>query len=177
MLIGDSIRLSYQKHVKQLLDGKAEVVGPDDNCRFAKYTLWNMSIYLEEKPDIIHWNNGLWDAYYQEHIDGIFTAKFEYLNDIKRILMQMKQTDAIIIWASTTPMRKTCTVLNNHDVDAFNADVKEMMDAHGVRVNDLNGLLRHDIDALTVDDGYHLNEKGIALCAQKIADVVLEVLD
>lgn len=39
LLIGDSIQQLYLPHVIQKLDGIAEVWGPEDNCRFAKYTL------------------------------------------------------------------------------------------------------------------------------------------
>ena len=46
MLLGDSIRLSYQPAVQQKLAGAAEVWGPADNCRFAKYTLWETAAWL-----------------------------------------------------------------------------------------------------------------------------------
>ena len=39
LLLGDSIRLSYQPRAGQLLAGRTEVVGPADNCRFALYSL------------------------------------------------------------------------------------------------------------------------------------------
>ena len=28
------------------MEGKAEVFGPEENGRFAKYTLWNINLYL-----------------------------------------------------------------------------------------------------------------------------------
>ncbi len=39
LLLGDSIRMSYQPLVAEILTGRAEVVGPADNCQFALYTL------------------------------------------------------------------------------------------------------------------------------------------
>ena len=46
LLIGDSIRFGappdspgYGVYVKKLLEGIADVYAPDDNCRFAQYTL------------------------------------------------------------------------------------------------------------------------------------------
>ena len=39
LLLGDSIRMSYQPYVACLLDGKAEVIGPTDNCQYSLYTL------------------------------------------------------------------------------------------------------------------------------------------
>lgn len=41
LLLGDSIRMGYDDYVKELLDGKCEVIyDHDDNGRFAAYTLW-----------------------------------------------------------------------------------------------------------------------------------------
>ena len=39
VLIGDSIRMGYDKYVKEALDGVADVYYPGENCRFAQYTL------------------------------------------------------------------------------------------------------------------------------------------
>ena len=72
-LIGDSIRFGappsspgYGIYVKEKLAGKAEVMYPDENCRFAQYTLrylheWAKDIDRENVA-VVHWNNGLWDA-------------------------------------------------------------------------------------------------------------------
>ena len=37
LLIGDSIRMGYDKSVKLSLEGKANVIFPTDNCRFASF--------------------------------------------------------------------------------------------------------------------------------------------
>ena len=39
LLLGDSIRMSYQPLVAEILAGKAEVVGPADNCQYSLFTL------------------------------------------------------------------------------------------------------------------------------------------
>ena len=64
MLLGDSIRMSYQPLVARLLAGRAEVLGPADNCQYSLYTLSSLARWANElgKPDIVHWNNGLHDA-------------------------------------------------------------------------------------------------------------------
>ncbi|MCK5129382.1 MAG: SGNH/GDSL hydrolase family protein [Clostridiales bacterium] len=177
LLIGDSIRLSYQESVKKKLEGKAEVFGPEENCRFAKYTLWNVKPYLEGKPDIVHWNNGIWDAYHEDSFGGIFTPQDEYLHDITRVLMYLKTTGATIIWASTTAVTEECSLLYNNEIDVRNQAVAQMMKSHGVRVNDLNAVVKKDIDNFTAPDGFHLSEAGIRACAQQVSDVLMEYLD
>jgi len=65
-LLGDSIRwIGYGTKVPELLGNEYEVFQPDDNCRFSKYTLRGVMVEWAEGiegSDIIHWNNGLWDA-------------------------------------------------------------------------------------------------------------------
>ena len=52
-LIGDSIRFGapgsdgYGMHVKEKLQGKANVYAPNENCRFAQYTLRYLPIFLK----------------------------------------------------------------------------------------------------------------------------------
>jgi hypothetical protein len=48
LLIGDSIRLGYQQFVQEGLRDRAEVVGPEDNGRFSKYTLWGINLWIKE---------------------------------------------------------------------------------------------------------------------------------
>ena len=68
LLLGDSIRMGYCGHVKELMQGKAEVFYPTDNGRFLQYTLrelqdWKANLRLDGNDvDVVHWNNGLWDV-------------------------------------------------------------------------------------------------------------------
>ena len=49
LLIGDSIRMGYDKSVKKTLEGKANVIFPDENCRFASYVLRYFHEYLKDE--------------------------------------------------------------------------------------------------------------------------------
>ena len=66
LLIGDSIRMGYDKSVKKTLEGKANVIFPEENCRFASNVLRYFHEYLKdikgEDIDVVHWNAGLWDC-------------------------------------------------------------------------------------------------------------------
>ena len=61
-LIGDSIRFGapgsegYGIFVKQKLEGMAEVYAPDENCRFAQYTLR----YLHGSAPKLHPQHAVW---------------------------------------------------------------------------------------------------------------------
>ena len=63
-LLGDSIRMiGYGLEVPSLLGENFEVYQPNDNCRFAKYTLRGLFDWESDMmgSKIVHWNNGLWD--------------------------------------------------------------------------------------------------------------------
>lgn len=62
-LLGDSIRCGYCGFVKDILNGRANVFYPEDNCRFAQYTMRELQRWVADYPeiDVVHWNNGLWD--------------------------------------------------------------------------------------------------------------------
>ena len=96
LLLGDSIRINYQDLVKEKLEGRAEVVSPESNCAFAKYTLCCLGGWLRElgNPDIVHWNNGIWDACIRFEEDGPFTPIDEYLDTLRRILRELRKTGA-----------------------------------------------------------------------------------
>lgn len=66
LLLGDSIRMGYDEFVREKLDGVAEVYFPEENGMFAQYTFrmlenWQSELRLDD-ADVVHWNNGLWDA-------------------------------------------------------------------------------------------------------------------
>ena len=57
--------MGYDSFVQDKLAGKMNVYFPDDNGRFAQYTLralhdWKGRLSLPE-IQVVHWNNGLWD--------------------------------------------------------------------------------------------------------------------
>ena len=178
LLLGDSIRLGYQTLVGEKLGGRAEVVGPEDNCRFTKYTLWYVNHWVNElgKPDIIHWNNGLWDVYrHNDHV-GIFTPLEEYLCELKRILAELRKTDAKIIWASTTPVSLNHQYCRNSDIDLYNKAAEKLMNTENIEINDLNSRVKEKLQLFICEDYIHLSDQGKESCAEAVAAVMNKYL-
>lgn len=171
MLLGDSIRMSYQAGVQQKLAGAADVWGPAENCRFAKYTLWGVPEWLAQcgTPDVIHWNNGIWDVYHLQPGAAVFTPLDEYRTYLERILADLRKTGARILWASTTPVTSECPCCSNEEIDRYNAEAARLMAREKVAIHDLNGLLRSDLARFLAPDHVHLSEAGIAACADAVA--------
>ncbi|MCR5484925.1 MAG: SGNH/GDSL hydrolase family protein [Clostridiales bacterium] len=179
LLIGDSIRLSYDHRVRELLKDEAEVWGPDDNCRFTKYTLWEINGWIGHfgKPDIIHWNNGIWDTFkIADDIDP-FTPLDEYLYNLEKIYGIMKRSGAKILFALTTPVRRQLLSDNIEKIRRYNEAASGLMKKLGVPVNDLYSLISSDIDGYIGDDCLHLNEKGVEAAARQTADFIRGYLD
>ena len=132
LLLGDSIRVGYCNFVKEMLVGKANVFFPDDNCRFAQYTLRELQRWTAECPeiDLVHWNNGLWDSAHLSITGGDdgeaagatmkpahVTADYRYDEEaitppeiyeymLNRVAIRIKQLcpKAEIVFATTTPV-------------------------------------------------------------------------
>ena len=172
-LLGDSIRQQYGPKVKEILGDEYELWWPEDNCRFAKYTLrglfdWAVNM---EGSDIVHWNNGLWDLC-NLFGDGTFTTEEEYVSNILRIADILKKKYNVVIFATTTPVSAANVFNNNSDADRFNSLVVPLLKERGVIINDLNSLLRLDPERYICNDTIHLSEEAIDICAMQVADYI-----
>ena len=173
-LLGDSISLlGYGQRCAELLSDEYETFLPDDNGRFAKYTL--RMVLFEWKPmlegaDVIHWNNGLWDVC--DLGDGPFTPIDEYVQTLLRIEAVLHKYSKNVIFATSTPAKPP---MWGHDMDraiAYNEAAVKALTARGVVINDLFSLVASDIDGNICEDLLHLSDKGIELCAKQTADII-----
>jgi len=182
LLIGDSIRMNYQAKTAELFEGKANVYGPADNCRNTHWTLMNIEKWLKElpKPDIIQWNNGCWDITRFDTTENKPLTSLEvYVENTLRICRILKRTGAVLIFALSTPYHPVKQVKNktNEDVWAYNKAVREALEKEGVIINDLNTPVWADYDKYICDDGCHLSDEGIELCAKQNYDLMLPLVE
>lgn len=76
--------IGYGNKVEEILRAEeCDVWQPQDNCRFAKYTLRMLFDFQDEikGADVVHWNNGLWDMC-DLFGDGAFTTIEEYVSNM-----------------------------------------------------------------------------------------------
>lgn len=177
-LLGDSIRQQYAPRVRDRLGDSFEVWQPDDNCRFAQYTLRGLFDWAQnmEGSEIVHWNNGHWDVC-RLFGDGTFTPEEDYIKLILRIADILKSKSSTVIFATTTPVRDANVYNRNEDIDRFNKRVTEALRERGVLINDLNGLLRSDVEKYICEDNIHLSEDGIALCTGQVVKTILDTAE
>jgi lysophospholipase L1-like esterase len=177
LLLGDSIRLNYAPYVYRNLNEKAEILTPEDNGRFAKYTLHELPGWLKTfgTPHVIHFNNGLWDLH---HFNGqeALTPLADYVADLERIVVLLKSTGAKLIFATCTPVRKENTEWFNEEIIQYNAAAVALMQKHGVEINDLHALLFGQEDTYIADDLIHLNRFGIKKAGEQVIKTLEEWL-
>lgn len=182
MLIGDSVRMFYREEVKKALGQDYCIYGPDENCRFAAYTLNSLRHWLPQfpAPDIIHWNNGLWDMAILYKEDGCFTPLEVYVDNMKKILRELKKTGAKIIFATTTPVHDEKVNIpgpmppahSNEDIIRYNKAIIEAFSDEDIIINDLFGAVYNNRAEYISDDMIHPNESGVAVLAKAVADAI-----
>ena len=177
-LLGDSIRMiGYGLEVPALLGEDFEVFQPDDNCRFAKYTLRGLFDWDNDMAGskIVHWNNGLWDIC-NLFGDGLFTSEGEYVENMLRIADILLSKYDKVIFATTTPVTEQNKYNKNADIEKYNDLIVPLLEEKGVIINDLYKLVSSDIDQyIRKDDNIHLTDEGIAVCAKQVADTIKAV--
>lgn len=157
------------------LANEYEVWGPTDNGRFAKYTLNELDRIFAgygRTPDLIHWNNGLWDSALVCPEDGAFTPLDEYERYMRLILRELRKRCGKIIFAATTPVRPVAANQRLELIQALNARILPVMNQERVPVNDLYSLIHNHEDEYICDDGIHLTDAGKQRCAQAVASAV-----
>lgn len=184
LLLGDSIRMSYQPHVARLLHAKATVVGPAENCQYSLFTLSSIDrwVYQLGQPDVIHWNNGLHDCGHNPGRCPVQIPIDIYRGNLDFIFKSLAAMTTKVIWASTTPVhpdrpfQDTEWAWRNDEIDKYNAAARKLMRSHGVPINDLHGLVWANVSEFLSEDQLHLSEAGQNACAKAVADAVSRLL-
>lgn len=177
LLLGDSIRIGYDKYVRMAFEGQAQVFYPQDNCRFAAYLLrhlieWQEETACETDMDVIHWNVGLWDILNIADGDTLTPVEIYtyYLERIHRYLKLLYPNAAQIFATSTKVMEPRFTGRYkrfNKDIRTYNAAAVDTLSPLGVQINDLY-TLTDTFPETHYSDMTHFNTKegASALTAQ-----------
>ena len=195
-LIGDSIRhgsyvetldskLSpgYGVYVKEKLEaaGLANVCSPDENSRWAQYTLrflhkWAKEVPDPPKVDVVHWNNGLWDAVRLFGDEPLTPIEFYELM-LPRVYNRIRLLfpNAKIIFATSTAvieeMSRPQFTRRNEEIKLYNAVAKKVMAQLNVPVNDLWAVTENWGPEMHAD-WVHFNEEGCRILADKVIEAI-----
>ena len=179
-LLGDSIRqIGYGKKVAETLEKDGvKVFQPEDNCRFAKYTLRMLFDYKDQiaGSDVIHWNNGLWDVS-DLFGDGQFSTTEEYCQNMLRIADILLKITPNVIFATTTPVSNNYPYQTSEDIARLNEAIVPLLKEKNIAINDLYSLVYPvKEEVIRDDDLIHLNGKGIEMCSEQVVKAIKKYL-
>ena len=186
VLIGDSIRMGYDKYVKEALAGTAEVFYPSENCRFAAYVLryaheWKKAGKWGDDVDLVHWNAGLWDVM-ELFDDGPLTSLAYYGEAIARIDRRLRLLfpKAKIVFATSTTVKEIAppTNYNRHNatIEAYNAEALRVLAETDTQINDLYSLSASFPDSYRSDWVHFYTPEGTEAIGGRVLSVICEQL-
>ena len=174
LLIGDSISMGYTLPTRELLQGKANVHRPKANCGPTSRGVKQIDAWLGEgKWDVIHFNFGLHDLKIME--DGNHQVPIDqYEDNLRQLVERMKETGATLIWCSTTPVPEgeLNPPRSDADVVAYNQVAAQIMEEHGVAIDDLYSFALPQLAEIQRPANVHFTPDGSEVLAEKVAEAI-----
>ena len=186
VLIGDSIRMGYDKYVKDSLKEVANVFYPDENCRFAEYTLrflheWKAKGEWGDDIDLVHWNAGLWDVIELFDDEPLSTPEY-YENAIKRIdkRIRMLFPKAKVVFATSTAVLdgKFGYEFKRHNaiIEKYNSIALKALENTGTVINDLYSLTKDCPEKYHSDAVHYYTDEGRECIGGRVLSVICKEL-
>ena len=181
LIIGDSISLGYTPHVIRMMQNTANVVHHQGNAQHTGTGLKKLNTWLgDTKWDVIHFNWGLWDLCYRhpeskvqgrrDKVRGTLTTELrQYEKNLEQLIKRLRQTEAELIWASTTVIPPNEAGRKEGDDLRYNEAAARVMRTYGVATNDLNALTRtFSSDLFTQPGDVHFTSNGYQQLAAQV---------
>jgi lysophospholipase L1-like esterase len=178
VLVGDSICIGYGPLVAAQLAGRANVVIPVRNHGDSSSVLRRLDAWaIHPRPDLVHLNCGLHDLR-RSRADGTYQVDLErYGANLREIA---RRVDALLVFATTTPVVDERHAGRNLEFDRFEADVRrynqvmeQVMREAAVAVDDLHAVVTAGgPERLLGDDGVHFTPAGNELLAETVAGAI-----
>lgn len=196
LILGDSVSIGYTLQVRELLQGKANVYRPvraranrPENCSGSSTGVAKLDRWLGNiEWSVIHFNWGLHDLKHV-HVAGkhsksndpaspTLATVAQYQANLEKIVARLKQTDASLVFATTTPVVPgTLNPLRTPDAPVrYNAAALKVMQANDIRVNDLYAFCQPHLSEWQLPQNVHFNAVGSQALAEQVASVIEEEL-
>lgn len=182
LIVGDSISIGYTKHLDAMLKDVAQVRHNPGNAAHTQNGVERLDGWLAgAKYDVIHFNWGLHDLKYVKDgkldLSGTRLATLEeYKANLNILVGKLKATGAKLVWASTTPIPPGAEGRIPGSEGEFNKAAREIMDTHGIRVNDLHSYVAPYLIQYQRPKNVHFTQAGSEYLAQKVARTIAGML-
>jgi sialate O-acetylesterase len=190
LIIGDSISGHYLYEVRELMQGKANVIGESSMNKGTWASMTpnfyrsdqaskgdNLKNFLAERGpfDIVHFNNGIHNFAGAKPGDEI-----PYAEQLRTVVATIRESGAVCLFANSTGtigdnmIPKAPNYLSN--CQRFNAAAEAVMKELNVPVTDIYGLMQPRIEELISTDLIHPKAEARPLMAALIAERLNETL-
>lgn len=189
LIIGDSISIGYTPYVQELLAGRVVVEHHEGNAGHTGNGLNRIEEWIgNTKWDVIHFNWGLHDLCYRhpdskvygnrDKVKGTLTTTLsQYENNLEKLVVRLKETDAKLIWARTTVVPEGEAGRKVGDDKKYNEIADKVMKKHGIIINDLYASTRaFPADLFPRPGDVHYTKEGYKKLARQIADKILIII-
>jgi len=195
LIIGDSISIGYTPFVKKDLEGIANVSRPlfengkNENCQGTTYGLHHIDKWIGMKKwDLIHFNFGLHDL---KHVDSVTgknsdnpkdpyqADRKEYKKNLSEIVKKLKDTDAILIFATTTPYPDNLkgSMRDPGLSKKYNKVAIKVMKKNNILINDLYGFVLPKMEELQIPQNVHFTETGSETIGKEVTQFIRNQLN
>lgn len=186
LILGDSIRMGYDKYVKMAFEDVAQVHYPVSNCRFSSHLLRHLQEWVEEtgcgdELDLVYWNAGLWDTLLLA--DGLNHITLDvYEANVNRICrqLQMFAPKAKIIFATSTPVQEELFTgmfkRLNKDVEQYNLAAARIVESYGGQVDDLYTMAKNAPVSYHSDQTHYYTKEGKKLFTEHVVATMEKAL-
>ena len=187
VLIGDSIRMGYDKYVKDALNGVAETYYPAENCRFSTYVLrcahnWKDEFKCDDDVDLVHWNAGLWDVL-ELFGDKPLINLDTYADNVARIDKRLRflYPKAKIVFATSTSVNEEIANPNfmrhNEIIKLYNKKAIEVLFSTDTVINDLYSLTEKFPMDYRSDWVHFYTSQGTEKIGGRVLSIICNLLD
>jgi hypothetical protein len=188
-LIGDSISCGYTEPVTDLLRDECNVRRAPDNCGDTRRGLEQLEQWLgDESWDLIHFNWGLHDICHRHPSSTVYGNRDKingpvsvppdaYRTNMEQLVERLLATGSRLIWASTTFVPPEEVGRFQGDDVRYNEIAADIMDKHGIPINDLHALTASfGPELFTCPGDVHFSEPGTQSIAEQVAASIREAL-
>ncbi len=188
LLIGDSISIGYTVPVRTLLKGEANVHRPLTNCGPTTRGLESIEEWLGDgKWDVIHFNWGLHDLKYMGPDGTNLVAPdspgaaqqvppAEYEANLNKLVDRLRQTNARLIWRSTTPVPEGADGRVVGDAAKYNQIAAKIMQKHGIPIDDQYTFAMKNLAKIQRPANVHFTPEGSQALAEEAVKAIRSAL-
>ncbi|MDG1874450.1 MAG: sialate O-acetylesterase [Mariniblastus sp.] len=201
LILGDSISIGYTPFVQERLSKTAFVVRPmrknskngkmsPENCAGTDNGIKNIDRWLRIKGgdwDVIHFNFGLHDL---KHVNGetgknsmnledpLQSSPADYERQLREIIAKLKETNATLIFGTTTPVPQGCKPLRETTApEVYNNIAKKIAAQNGVKINDLYTHANQQLEKIQRPANVHFTTDGSKYLADQVVKSIEAVLN